>query len=216
MFKGIIFDLDGTLLDTIETISYYGNNSLKRHGLNPVEPERYKLMAGNGAVHLVKCMIKEAGCTDESMFEKVFEDYNRTYGEDTLYKTKVYEGIMELLSGAKEKGMKLAVLSNKPHDATIDVLGKFFKEGTFDLAFGARDGIPLKPDPTSAIELAKELGISKDECIYVGDTSVDMQTGKGAGFFAVGVLWGFRDRKELEENGADKIVSHPSEILDLI
>ena len=95
------------------------------------------------------------------------------------------------------------------------MLGKFFVENTFDFKFGAREGVPLKPDPTAAVMLAESLEVQAEECIYVGDTNVDMQTGKNAGFYTVGVLWGFRDKKELEENGADFIVSHPTEILTL-
>lgn len=215
MFKAIIFDLDGTLLDTVETIAYYGNKALKKFGFCDIESEKYKYLAGNGAKNLVKGMLETVQEYDEEIFEKVFEYYSKEYNKDTLYKTEVYDGINELLSNAKKAGMKLAVLSNKPHDATVDVLGKFFDDNTFDFKFGAREGVPLKPDPTAAVMLAEMLGVKEKECLYVGDTDVDMKTGKNAGFYTIGVLWGFRDRKELEENGADTIASHPSEILKL-
>ena len=216
MFKAIIFDLDGTLLDTVETIAYYGNKALKKFGFCDIESEKYKYLAGNGAKNLVKGMLETVQEYDEEIFEKVFEYYSKEYNKDTLYKTEVYDGINELLSNAKKAGMKLAVLSNKPHDATVDVLGKFFDDNTFDFKFGAREGVPLKPDPTAAVMLAEMLGVKEKECLYVGDTDVDMKTGKNAGFYTIGVLWGFRDRKELEENGADTIASHPSEILKLL
>ena len=215
MFKAIIFDLDGTILDTIETIAYYGNLTLEKYGFAPIETKEYNFMAGNGAKHLIKSMLAASGSEDVKMFEKVFADYNEAYNRDTLYKTKVYDGIRELISAAKEKGIKLSVLSNKPHEATVDVLSKFFDEDVFDVKLGAREGVPLKPDPMAAIELAKDLGVEKEECIYVGDTDVDMKTGKSAGFYTVGVLWGFRGREELEKNGADVIVSQPSEIINL-
>lgn len=216
MFKGIIFDLDGTLLDTIETIAFYSNKALEKYGFNAIDTKEYNYFVGDGAVELVKRMLAFRGSQNEEVFEKVFAEYNMLYNSDTFYKTNIYDGINELLSGAKEKGIKLAVLSNKPHEATIDVIKRFFGEDTFDFFYGAREGIPLKPNPTSAIMLAEELGIKKEEMIYVGDTGVDMKTGKSAGFYTVGVLWGFRERKELEENGADVIVAHPTEILKLI
>ena len=215
MFKGIIFDLDGTLLDTIETIAYYGNTTLEKFGFKSIDTKKYNYMAGLGAKHLVKSMLSESGSEDEEVFERVFLDYNKSYNVDPLYKTEVYDGINELICNAKKHDMKLAVLSNKPHEATVDVINNFFDNGTFDICFGAREGVPLKPDPTPAIAVANKLGLSPEECIYVGDTDVDMKTGKGAGFYTVGVLWGFRDRQELEENGADIIVSRPEEIADL-
>ena len=214
MKKAFIFDLDGTVADTLANLTHYVNRTTAAFGLSSLSKEKIRCYAGNGAKKLFERVLNDVGGMDQ--FDEIFAHFNTLYNQNPYHALSTFEGMPETLAALKAKGIRLAVLSNKPHDATIDVLGKFFKEGTFDLAFGARDGIPLKPDPTSAIELAKELGVSKDECIYVGDTSVDMQTGKGAGFFAVGVLWGFRDRKELEENGADKIVSHPSEILDLI
>lgn len=216
MFKGIIFDLDGTLLDTIETIAYYGNKTLEKYGFSNIETEKYKFMAGNGAKYLVKCMLAESGVESEELFERAFVDYNKSYNVAPLYKTTVFDGINELILEAKRRGMKLAVLSNKPHTATVDVINNFFDKCTFDICLGARDGVPLKPDPAPALAVANELGLSKDECIYVGDTDVDMKTGNSAGFYTVGVLWGFRDRQELCENGADKIVSHPSEIIELV
>lgn len=216
MFKAIIFDLDGTILDTIETIAYYGNKALREFGFKEIETEKYKILAGNGAKFLIRSMLSTVGCNDPEVFEKVFEYYNNEYNTNTLYKTKVYDGIRELLTLAKNKGIKLAVLSNKPHQATVDVLGNFFDEDTFDFKYGAREGVPLKPDPAAAVMLAEQLGVKKEECLYVGDTDVDMKTGKGAGFYTIGVLWGFREREELEKNGADLIVQHPLEILKLI
>lgn len=216
MFRGIIFDLDGTLLDTIETIAFYGNKALEKYGFKAIETKEYKYFVGDGAVQLIERMLAFRGSHDKEMFEKVFNEYNFLYNNDTFYKTTVYDGINELLKSAKEKGIKLAVLSNKPNIATQDVIKRFFGNDTFDFFYGAREGIPLKPDPTSAIMLAEEMGIQKEEIVYVGDTCVDMKTGKSAGFYSVGVLWGFRDRKELEENKADLIISHPSELLKLM
>lgn len=216
MYKAIIFDLDGTVLDTIHTIAYYGNKALENNGFKAIDTQEYNYFAGDGAVELVARMLKFHGCEDKKILEKTLKEYNEMYNSNTLYKTEVFDGINELISVAREKGIKLAVLSNKPHESTIDVMSKFFEEGTFDLCYGGREGIPLKPDPTSAVAMAKELGVENHEIMYVGDTMVDMKTGKNAGFYTVGVLWGFRQRKELEENGADVIVSHPQEIIKLL
>ena len=216
MFKGIIFDLDGTLLDTVATIAYYGNKTLARYGFAPIETKKYNYLAGNGAKSLVRGMLAESGVEDEELFEKAFADYMKEYNSDPLYITKVFDGINELIVRAKSSGVKLAVLSNKPHSSTVMIIDHFFEKGTFDICYGARDGVPLKPDPAPAFAVAAELGLDCSECIYVGDTDVDMKTGKNAGFYTVGVLWGFRDRPELEENGADMIVSKPTEILNLL
>lgn len=215
MYKGIIFDLDGTLLDTVTTIAYYGNKTLEKYGITAIDEKEYNYLAGKGAKYLVEAMLAFDGKDRKDMFEEVFADYMQAYNAAPLYKTEVFGGIKELLSAAKEKGLKIAVLSNKPHSSTPGIIEHFFGKGYFDICYGAREGVPLKPNPQSAFAVAKELGLEVDECIYVGDTDIDMRTGKAAGFYTVGVLWGFRDRPELEENGADKIVSHPMEITDL-
>lgn len=215
MYKGIIFDLDGTLLDTITTIAYYSNKILEKYGFEPIPTKEYNYLAGKGARHLVKEMLRFRGCGNEEIFEKVFADYMSAYNSDPLFKTTVFDGINELIARAKRSGMKLAVLSNKPHSSTVMIIDHFFEKGTFDICYGARDGVPLKPDPAPALDVAEKLGLKEKECIYVGDTDVDMKTGKNAGFYTVGVLWGFRDRPELEKNGADLIVSKPAEISNL-
>ena len=121
-----------------------------------------------------------------------------------------------MIKALKEKGLKLAVLSNKPHARVMEVVYKFFEEGTFDVVQGQVDGVNKKPDPQGAITISKILGVDTTECIYVGDTDVDMKTGKSANMYTVGVLWGFREEEELRTNGADKIVSKPSEIVELV
>ncbi len=216
MIKACIFDLDGTLTNTLPTISHYGNGALEKNGFLPFDEERYKYFVGNGAKTLVERMLRAQERLSEENFARVFEDYSNAYDKAPLYLTAVYEGILPLLSALKERGIKTAVLSNKPDFATRSVVEHFFPS-LFNVAHGAREGIPLKPSPDSALALMVELGISNPaEILYVGDTSVDMDTGKAAGFYTVGVLWGFREREELAAHGADAIVSHPSGILDLI
>ena len=212
MIKACIFDLDGTLTNTLPTISYYANGALVKNGFLPFEEERYKYFVGNGAKTLVARMLEAQNKMSEENLALVFEDYNRAYNAAPLDKTEVYDGIFPLLHALKEKGLKTAVLSNKPDFATVSVVRHFFTD-LFDVAHGGRDGIALKPSAEGALLLMEELGITDpSEVLYIGDTSVDMDTGKAAGFFTVGVLWGFRTEEELRAHSADAIVSHPSEI----
>ena len=216
MKKAVIFDLDGTLSDTIETIAYYANGALTAYGLDPIPTESYKLLVGDGAKTLVKRMLDTLDVEDESLFQQVLDKYNSDYNADVMYLTKVYDGIYKLIDALKEKGVKVAVLSNKPHDTTTMVLDKLFPNKPFDAFFGAREGVPLKPDPTALNELVTLLGVEKEDCLYVGDTAVDMKTGKSGGLFTVGVLWGFRDLSELTKGGADTVISTPHQLVPLL
>lgn len=215
-FKAAIFDLDGTLLDTLETLAHYCNRTLETFGLQTYPKADYRYMVGDGAKMLVHRMLAGQNADSEEMFEKAYRHYIDTYNSDKLFKTEIYEGVPMLLNGLRERKVKVAVLSNKPHEATVPILKHFFGETTFDEMRGAMEGVPLKPDPTAALQIAEKLGVLPEECIYVGDTAVDMETGKRAGFFTVGVLWGFRDETELREGGADCIVSTPEEILECL
>lgn len=213
--KAVIFDLDGTLLNTIDTIKYYCDNALTEYGFNPVPVEKYKIMVGNGARLLVERAMSYTGEWTADEFDKVFEAYNTAYDADTLYLTEPYPGIVNMLKSLKAAGYKIAVLSNKPNFATVDVVNTIFGEGLFDIVRGGIDGVPLKPDPTAVFEIMKEMGITADEAIFVGDTKVDIATGKNAGLYSVGVLWGFRDEAELTGAGADVIIDDPAKILEI-
>lgn len=216
MYKVAIFDLDGTLTDTLESMAVAGNKTLEGVGLEKRSIEEYKYFAGDGAATLVRRMLVASGDTECKLFDKAYNLYRKQFAIDCTYKVKIYDGIMEMVKQMKEKGMKLAVLSNKPHARAVEVVYKFFGEGLFDIVQGQVDGVAKKPDPQGAILIAKKLGVETNECLYVGDTDVDMKTGKSADMFTVGVLWGFRDEEELRTNGADKIVSKPSEIVKLL
>ena len=215
MKKLCIFDLDGTLLDTLPTISYYCNLTLREFGLPEIPRERYKYLAGNGAKVLLERMIDEVGADREEYFDKMFKFYNKEYDKNVSYLTKAFDGVPELLAGLKEMGISTAVLSNKPDFAAVNVV-KLFLGDLIDIAHGGRDSIALKPAPDGVFKIFEEASVSADECIYVGDTGTDMKTGKNSGIFSVGVLWGFRKEDELLENGADMIVSHPLEILEYV
>ena len=208
-----IFDLDGTVLDTVGTIAYYGNLSLEKNGVEPIAVKEYNYLAGEGARVLVKNMLNFRNCYTPELWEKVYADYMAAYDSAPTRGTSVFEGLLEVLDTMKADGMRLAIVSNKPDPAAKAAIAAFYGEGYFEPVVGQTDGVPLKPDPTAVFGVMRELGVTAEECIYVGDTSTDMLTGKNAGIFTVGVLWGFRGREELLQNGADVLCSEPSELL---
>ena len=214
MLKLCIFDMDGTLVDTIKSIAYFANNALNKYGLPSIETEKYKKLVGNGARVLVERMVETVGA-DKAKVDEVFPEYNTTYDNDFLYLTEAYEGVCDMLADLKKLGVKTAILSNKPDVTAKKVSDALFKEGLIDVCYGARDGIALKPDPEGVFEILKEFNVTRDECLYVGDTATDIKTAKNAELESIGVLWGFRDLAELEGAGADHIIAHPSEIIPI-
>ena len=214
MIKACIFDMDGTTVNTINSISHFANSALKKYNLPSIDTKKYKILVGDGARVLVKRMIETVGGTD-SDFENVLTEYNTTYDNDFMYLTKAYDGILDLLDSLNAKGVKTAILSNKPHETAIKVSNTLFGD-KIKICHGARASVPLKPDPSGVFELLDLLGVEKDECLYIGDTATDMKTGKSSGLYTVGVLWGFRGRDELENSGADVIISQPCELLNVI
>ena len=215
MIKAVVYDLDGTLLDTVSTIAQYGNAAMKKFGLCEFEVHRYKQFVGNGAKKLIMRMLEASGADTDTYFERVYTYYNEIYNRDPIGQTKPYDGICELLEEINALGIKQAVLSNKPDYATKGVAKRFF-DNVFEGVYGGREGIELKPHPGALLSILKELDVKPCECVFVGDTYVDIRTGKNAGAHTIGVLWGFRDRAELEGEGAEYIVSHASEIADII
>lgn len=211
MVRAVVFDLDGTLVNTLHSIAYFANEALHKYGCPTIEVEKYRYLVGRGADNLVKGMLETVGAYSEELFHQVRDYYNETYDNNYMYLASLYEGIHELVAWLKENGMKTSVLSNKPHETTVKIVTELFN-GQIDICYGKREGVPRKPDPTALFEVLKKLGVEKDACIYVGDTSTDMKTGKNAGLFTVGVTWGFRDREELEEYQADLIIDHPNEL----
>ncbi|MDE6907418.1 MAG: HAD family hydrolase, partial [Lachnospiraceae bacterium] len=171
-----------------------------------------KTFAGDGAEELIRRCLRAGGDGTCSKFEEMQRLYRRYFGENCMYRVRLYDGIFHLLETMKQKEMKIAVLSNKPHAQAADVVEKLFGTGYFDYVQGQTGEIPRKPSPEGALRIAEYFGVERSECLYIGDTDTDMQTGKDAGMFTIGVLWGFRSREELEENRADWIVGHPSEI----
>ena len=212
--KACIFDLDGTLTNTLESMTYSVNLTLEEMGLSKITKDQCRLFVGNGARVLMEKSLKAAGDTDASRIEEGMEIYGRIFDRNCTYHVTPYEGIPEMLKALKDKGIQLAVLSNKPDRQTVKVVKAIFGEELFDKVQGQTAEIPRKPSPLGPLAIAKEFNAKPSECLYMGDTKTDMDTGNAAGMFTIGVTWGFRPRKELEEHHAAKIVDKPEEILD--
>lgn len=212
MIKICIFDLDGTLAATQESIARPVNMTLALYGLPPQPVEAFNWYAGDGIKNALKRALNAAGDTDEAHLEEGLPLCRAWMQEDPCYHAKPYDGIEQALEELKSKGIKIVVFSNKPHESAVGVVETIFGKGTFDHIQGQTDLIPIKPDPTGVYEILDMFGAAKDECLYFGDTNTDMKTGKNAGVTTVGVTWGFRPRSELEENHADIIIDSPAEI----
>ena len=215
MIKTVIFDLDGTLLNTLDTIAYYGNYALQKHGFSSIATDRYRDFIGNGPRKLISRMLAYSGVESDSAFSSVFSAYIDAYSAEPLHLTGPYDGIKELLSGLRERGILVGVLSNKQDNAATKAVLHFFR-GYVDFIRGSIEGGPLKPAPDAVFDAMAFLRAEKRSTIFVGDTAVDIETGKNAGIRTVGCAWGFRGREELSAAGADFIFDTPSEILTLI
>lgn len=214
--KLCIFDLDGTLTNTINAIAHFGNLALATYGMSEIPTEDYKVYVGDGRDKLIHRILRASGNDTAEMFEKVRDVYDENYERDYLYDTDAYDGIRELLSALRDRGIKTAVCSNKPDNVVHFVTDNIFGKDCFDEVCGVIDGMPTKPNPYSALKIAEKLGVNPTECLFIGDTNVDIFTAKNANMKSVGVLWGFRTEKELDDAGADCIVSKPEEILNLL
>lgn len=217
MIKGCIFDFDGTLANTLSSIAYFANNALSACGYPTIPEKRYYSLVGNGAKNLIERMLKEVGAnpSDEKAYTKLRTTYDANYAADFMHLVTVYDGIIPLLEELNRRKILTAVLSNKPDDMTKCIARELFGSLLCHIQ-GQTDEIPRKPAPDGALSIVSSWGLSPDECLYIGDTDVDMKTGKAAGMITVGVLWGFRDRAELEANQADRIIASPEELLPLL
>lgn len=215
MIKAVIFDLDGTLLDTINDIADSLNIALAGGGFKTHTAAEMKMFVGSGVDVLVRRALAGAPCTDEQVCG-VKARYMEEYAARRTVKTRVYDGVIPAIDELRELGVKTAVLSNKPQRDTLKTVAHFFTLARFDLVLGQREGIPVKPDPAALYGIIKELGVDKEDCLFVGDSDVDMKTANNAGIKKIGVLWGFRDRQVLEENKADHIIDKASDIVGIV
>ena len=216
MYKACIFDLDGTLTDTLESLTYSVNATLKELGLGQISDIQCKGFVGNGARRLIEQSLQAAGDSQAKHIEEAMEAYGRIFKKYCTYHVAPYDGIVDMLKELKKQGVQLAVLSNKPHLQTKDVVATFFEEDTFVRVYGQQEGVPRKPDPAALHMILEELGVSQQECLYIGDSDVDMMTGCAAGVPAVGVTWGFRSKDVLASHGATYIVDKPEEIISIV
>ena len=214
MKTAVIFDLDGTLLNTLADLREAANASLAKRGLPPRTLDEIRQFVGNGVRNLMKrCLPPESSDTE---VDAALADFKAYYAVHLCEQTVPYDGIPELLVTLRERGVRLAVLSNKLDAASKQLMEHYFPQGTFSMVFGERAGIPRKPDPTSCREIMQELGVAAEDVLYVGDSGVDMQTAHNAGLYAVGVTWGFRSREVLMDNGADTLIDTPEQLLTLL
>jgi phosphoglycolate phosphatase len=214
-FRSVIFDLDGTLVDSLVDIADAMNRTLIRFGFPSFDYESYKYFVGNGLKNLVyQCLPNDKKQEAQVMecLKVMMEEYGKSYAE----KTRLYDGIPELLDTLTKRNLKLAVLSNKADELTQKIGSELLNNWRFDIILGANERFPRKPDPESALYIAKELNVSPQNTLYLGDTNIDMKTANAAGMYALGVTWGFRTKEELSENGAKAIIDHPLELLTFL
>ena len=216
MYKACIFDLDGTLTDTLESLTYSVNATLKELNLSAITSEQCKSFVGSGARFLIERAVEASGDSELVHVEEAMKIYGRIFKAHCTYRVAPYEGIVDMLKTLKDAGIRMAVLSNKPHLQTIDVVREFFGEDTFLHVQGQQEGVPRKPDPTVALLIAEKLGVDPKECVYIGDSDVDMQTGNAAGMETVGVSWGFRTKDVLIEHGAKHTIDYPKELISIV
>lgn len=216
MYKCCIFDLDGTLINSIKAIAYSCNLTLKKYNLEPIDEDIYKILVGDGYKKLIERALIHCGDTNLVNYDDAIVTYMEFFKIHCMYEVNAYDGICDMLDFLKNNDIKIAVLSNKPHAQTVENVNSVFGNGYFDYIVGEKSTVKRKPDPEGAIIISNELSVSPFECLYIGDTNTDMKTGISAGMDSIGVTWGFRDRKELESFNPKYIIDHPSEIIDIV
>jgi phosphoglycolate phosphatase len=212
----VLFDLDGTLADSLQDLAETMNQVLTGLGHPSYAVEAYKTLVGDGVVKLVERCLPDAQAADPEYVQQAVQAMKEEYARRWKNHAAPYPGIRDMLDGLRERGVRCGVLSNKPEAFTREMVTFLFPDIPFATVRGAREGIPVKPDPTSARQICTEWNTSPSDVVYVGDTNTDMRTGRSAGFHTVGVTWGFRDRDELRTSGAHVIIDTPRELLALV
>ncbi len=214
-YRAVVFDLDGTLIDSLEDLADAVNQALLVNGFPTHETGCFRHFIGSGAFVMVKRALPERN-RDEITVGKCLDDFNSIYSRSFDTKTTLYEGIPELLDELLRRNMKIAILTNKPQEFTEKYVRNLLSSWSFEVVLGQRDEIPRKPDPSGAIRILEELGIESSQTVYLGDSGVDMLTAVGAGMLPVGVLWGFRTGDELRRNGARHLIETPMDLFSII
>jgi len=211
----VLFDLDGTLLDTLEDLADSTNAALRQLGFPPHPTDAYRYFVGDGVTNLILRTLPEAH-RDEPTVARAVDLMRRLYGEHWADKTRPYPGVPELLDALVARGVKMAVLSNKPHESTLLCVDRLLPRWRFHAVIGQSKAVPPKPDLAGVRTIIAQLGVPAEQFLYLGDTNTDMATANAAGMFAVGVLWGFRPADELREAGARVLIARPTDLLDLL
>lgn len=212
MYKAILFDLDGTLTDTLADIAAAMNRALRLHGLPEWPVEAYRYLVGNGAKVLSERCVRDR----QELAPAVRQTYQAYYQTHNLVETRPYDGVPDMLAALHDRGLTLAVLSNKPDADTKAVVRHFFPDVPFAVVRGQVEGVPVKPDPAGALAVAQDLATAPGEFLYLGDTSVDMSCALAAGMHPIGALWGFRTEDELRDSGAEFVAKSPMDVLNFI
>ncbi len=215
VFKAVLFDLDGTLLDTLEDLADSMNAALVNLGQQTHPIDAYRFFIGDGMDKLVERVLPTTmrdAHTCAQLKAGMEEEYSRRWNA----KSRPYPGVPDLLSGLAQRAVPMVVLSNKPEPFTVKAVAELLPQWNFSIVRGARPNVPTKPDPTAAVEIATALGIAPANFLYLGDTNTDMQTAQGAGMYALGAAWGFRPGEELVQSGARRLLQTPGELLDLL
>ena len=219
MYSACIFDLDGTLANTLYSIAFFSNAALRKCGYRAIPDGDYRRIVGDGADIQLRRMLRSV-CGDNPFSEQDVEwlkkIYYALYGNDPVHLVRDYPGMEKTVAALRERGIRTAVLSNKPDAWTQAIVSSLFPEGSFDRCYGQSPLFPRKPSPAGALKIAQELSLVPGKILYIGDTNTDMKTGKSAGMDTAGALWGFRGRAELEENHATYLIESPEEILSLV
>lgn len=210
-YKAVLFDLDGTLLDTLEDIADAANRVLIKNGFPSHPLDAYRYFVGDGSARLIERAVPQKERSDLTI-QRCLEGFLEDYGSNWKIRTAPYPGIPEMLDSLVKMGVRLAVLSNKPHPYTLDCVDQLLSRWRFELVLGQRPGVPRKPDPAGAFEAAEQMNLSPAEFLYLGDTVIDMKTAEAAGMPAVGALWGFRP-EELAKSGLGTLIQTPLEML---
>ncbi len=214
-FKAVLFDLDGTLLDTLEDLADSMNAALEQMGFSVHPIDAYRYFVGDGMDILVERVLPEDARASKTRAQ-LKAAMEAEYGQRWNAKSRLYVGVAELLDALQQRGLPLVVLSNKPEAFTVEVVSQLLADWRFVIVRGARPNVPPKPDPGAALDIATSLNIEPARFLYLGDTNTDMLTATRAGMYALGATWGFRPGKELLESGAQRLLQEPSELLDLI
>ena len=214
-YQAVLFDLDGTLLDTLEDLATAANRVLAAKGLPVHTVDAFRIFVGDGLNTLVERMLPDDARTPE-MIRDAAAFFREEYGKNWHECSAPYPGIAAMLDGLTAQGLRMGILSNKPDTFTQLCVRQLLPSWTFNPVLGQRSGVPKKPDPSAALEVARLLSLQPSQILYVGDSGVDMQTALSAGMPAVGVLWGFRPADELRQAGAHHLIARPEELLPII